>query len=266
MLDQAAYPHIVEAIIDAAAAQYDTALAQRSVCRTLRTKMDTEFARHLRIERLMDPDPGPQLVPTACGNRLTHLYPSSWPPACRGPPHAPPKWQAPQKVLTHSRTIDIRANVMRRDTPSSRRDLREPRYQRPPSRAIRQIAYPQWRTLFSKSWHDVVFIFRPAEFSVSSHPVDGAEPDLGALLEVAIAVLDLYLSSKYTLVGLENVSWDRIGVPAPVDGVSKEAWFRASVEEMVVAVPGPREAMVNIDDEVQSCIEFLSHAEYHASP
>jgi hypothetical protein len=125
---------------------------------------------------------------------------------------------------------------------------------------------PAWHPLDTHGTHDTTFIFRPTETRVDSGPAaPRIEPDLGALQNVAIATLDIGTSSKYTLVGLEDVSWDRIGVPKPAgqEARSKEAWFRARLEEMTVPVLGLQRAAVNVDD-IQSRIEFLSHAQYRA--
>ncbi|BEI86951.1 hypothetical protein CcaverHIS002_0702970 [Cutaneotrichosporon cavernicola] len=339
-LDCNAYPHIVDAIANAAAAQRETALAMRPVCREFRAKADAALARHLRIDcvpydyssgldyldSLQDP---PLLVLTASGNRIPRLYPSSAPPAGRGRPYAPPKWPALIEVLAYTRFADILASPGRSQTRELRQfrndtvrcigvngsrfesDIRcrrlvsltvigshDPNFADMlptgsavigDERFVINVVVPDvgpfhigtWRALPFYPRYGVTLILRPVDSRLQfgeihpqnrqglpigvfdRHSEPRHESPLGVLGNVGVMVLSADPSTKFTLVGIENLSWERIGVPEPEneEGCSKEAWFIAALKESIVPAYGPEMADTKID-EVMSCIEFLSDAEY----
>lgn len=110
-----------------------------------------------------------------------------------------------------------------------------------------------------------VFIFRPLDMQVASYPTcprPCPRLDAGALLAVARSILNKWtLGRKHTLVGLENVPWNRIGVPDP--GIGREEWFRRMLEELVEPMLEVPKGSCSID-RVLKRVQFLSHEEYRA--
>lgn len=131
-----------------------------------------------------------------------------------------------------------------------------------PIRPAGTVRMPAWQGADPVGDWDVAFVFRPIDIHIPYPPAEGRTvPALGALFNIAITVID-GARRTYTLVGLEEVEWARLGVPDP--SKSKETFFREALEEFIVPVLGLEKSMVNID-EIQSRIRFLSHAEYEKS-
>jgi hypothetical protein len=107
-----------------------------------------------------------------------------------------------------------------------------------------------------------VFIFRPVDMRVAATAVGPRPiPDLGALFPVAEYHMSIWVPARTTLVGLEDVPWDRIGVADP--GTSKEEWFRGMLEELVEPIIGVAKGTYPMD-RLQRRVKFLSHEEYRA--
>lgn len=125
------------------------------------------------------------------------------------------------------------------------------------------IRMPAWHASEPLGEWDMVFLFRAIDLIIPYPPCASRPgPDLGALFNLAITVLDIATTRKYTLVGLEEVEWTRLGVHDP--GKTKEKYFREALEGIIVPVLGLEKGMINID-EIQSRITFVSYAEYEKS-
>lgn len=126
------------------------------------------------------------------------------------------------------------------------------------------LRMPAWQGMEPRGEWEMVFLFRSVDVLVPypSLPPTPIGADIGGLLSIAIHVLDIDRARKYTIVGLEEVEWSRLGVRDP-PSTTKERHLRGALEQLIVPVLGLEKGMVNID-EIQNRITFLTHAEYAA--
>ncbi|BEJ17988.1 hypothetical protein CspHIS471_0702650 [Cutaneotrichosporon sp. HIS471] len=294
-LDCNAYPHIVDAIANAAAAQRETALAMRPVCREFRAKADAALARHLRIDcvpcdysagldyldSLQDP---PLLVLTASGRSQTRELRQfrNDTVRCIGVNGSRFESDIRCRRLVSLTVIGSHDPNFADMLPTGSAIIGDERF-------VINVVVPDvgpfhigtWRALPFYPHYGVTLILRPVDSRLlfgeihpqtregspisvfDRHPEPRHESPLGVLGNVGVMVLSADSSTKFTLVGIENLSWERIGVPEPEneEGCSKEAWFITALKESIVPAYGPEMADTKID-EIMSCIEFLSDAEY----